>query len=177
MKINIGYLLFKRALLEPEKEALVVGDVRRTYKELNLRSNRLAHAMKRLGISPGDRVAVLALNEPEYFELYFGLGKIGAIMVPINHRLAPAEVEDCLLNHPGIADVGVIGTSDEKWGEAVKAVVVIKKGEKVTQEEIIDWCKGRLARFKTPRQVAFAEEIPRTPTGKILKRVLRGIYN
>ncbi len=502
MKINIGYLLFKRALLEPEKEALVIGDVRRTYKELNLRSNRLAHAMKRLGIRPGDRVAVLALNEPEYFELYFGLGKIGAVMVPINYRLAPAEVEyiisnsgarllvfgpefasvaetlritnpglifwglmdsvpdwaasythltsaadeeepehtggdddtltilytsgttgkpkgaelthagyfhnsvnlmstfgdignrllmplplfhigalapvpmcvhfghtmifqkafdpanflklilteniswfgsvpqvlmflssvpefnsfdwrqikmalvyaapvpvalikafaekgmevrqlygmtectgpatvidgahaikkagscglpffhtdvrvvdennrdvpvgeigevlirtthlmkgywnnpsatsdtikngwlysgdiakldedgflyildrkkdmiisggeniypaeveDCLLNHPGIADVGVIGTSDEKWGETVKAVVVIKKGENVTQEEIIDWCKGRLARFKTPRQVAFAEEIPRTPTGKILKRVLREIYN
>lgn len=502
MKINIGYLLYKRALLEPEKEALVVGDIRRTYKELNLRSNRLAHAMKRLGIGHGDRVAVLALNEPEYFELYFGLGKIGAIMVPINHRLAPpeveyiisnadarllvfgpefsavaetinkakpeltvlglmdsvpdwaqsykeliaaadekepghkggdedtltilytsgttgkpkgaelthagyfhnsvnlmstfgdignrllmplplfhigglapvpmcvhfghtmifqkafdpanflklilteniswfgsvpqvlmflrsvpefesfdwrqikmalvyaapvpvtlikafaekgmevrqlygmtectgpatvidgahaiekagscglpffhtdirvvdekdrdvpvgeigevlihtthpmkgywnnpsatsdtikngwlysgdiakmdedgflyildrkkdmiisggeniypAEVEDCLLAHPGIDDVGVIGTSDEKWGEVVKAVVVIKKGEEVTQEEILEWCKDRLARFKTPKQVIFAEAIPRTPTGKILKRVLREQFN
>lgn len=76
-------------------------------------------------------------------------------------NIYPAEVEDCLLNHPSIADVGVIGTSDEKWGEAIKAVVVIKKGEKVTQEEIIDWCGGRLARFKTPRLMVFAEEIPR----------------
>lgn len=93
-------------------------------------------------------------------------------------NIYPAEVEDCLLNHPSIADVGVIGTSDEKWGEAIKAVVVIKKGEKVTQEEIIDWCGGRLARFKTPRLWSLPKKSSgRTPTGKILKRVLREIYN
>jgi len=93
MKINIGYFLYKRAMLSPNKEALVVGETRRTYRELNQRANRLAHAMQDLGVGHGDRVAVLALNEPEYLELYFGLGKIGAIMVPLNHRLAGPEIE------------------------------------------------------------------------------------
>jgi acyl-CoA synthetase (AMP-forming)/AMP-acid ligase II len=502
MQINIGYLLYKRALLSPKQEALVVGDVRYDYRELNERSNRLANAMSAMGIRRRDRVAVLALNEPEYLELYFGLGKIGAVMVPINHRLAPpevayivndceasilifgpeflpvveairgqikvetfmglmeappdfakafgaitgaaeasepehvggdddtltilytsgttgkpkgaelthigyynnsvnlkctlgsvgyrmlmplplfhigalapvpmcvhfgqtmifqkafdpagflaaiqteniswfgsvpqvlmflrsvpqfdtfdwsriklalvyaapvpvtlikafaekgmevrqlygmtectgpatvidaehaihkagscglpffhtdirvvddsgndvapeeigevlirtthpmkgyfkkpdataetirdgwlysgdiakkdedgylyildrkkdmiisggeniypAEIEDCLLGHPGIADVGVIGTKDEKWGEVVKAIVVLKPETSLNQEEIIEWCSGKLARFKTPRIVIFAKEIPRTPTGKVLKRLLREKYN
>ena len=99
MKINIGYFLYKRALLSPKKEALVVGDVRYDYRQLNARANKLAHAMAGMGVRPGDRVAVLALNDPEYFELYFGLGKIGAVLVPINHRLAAPEVayiaQDC----------------------------------------------------------------------------------
>ena len=93
MTINIGGFLTKRALLSPNKEALVCGSVRRTFSELNLRSNRLAAMMKAMGIGHGDRVAVLALNEPEYYELYFGLGKIGAIMTPINHRLAGPEIQ------------------------------------------------------------------------------------
>ena len=502
MKINIGYLLYKRAMLSPKLEALVVGDVRRTYRELNQRANQAANAMLKMGVKPGDRVAILALNDPEYIELYYGLGKIGAVMVPLNHRLAPpevayiandcgaetfifgrefapvaeairnqipaktflgimdappdwarsyeavvgaapadepehvggdddtltilytsgttgkpkgaelthygyysnsvnlkatlgdignrllmplplfhigalaptpmcahfgqtmivqrafepaeflrliqtenvswfgsvpqvlmflrsvplfetfdwstiklalvyaapvpvtlikafaekgmevrqlygmtectgpatvidaehaiqkagscgppffhtdvrvvdddgndvgvdevgelimrtthpmkgyynnpqatantlrdgwlysgdiarmdadgylyildrkkdmiisggeniypAEVEDCLLGHPSIADVGVIGAPDEKWGEAVKAIVVLKEGQSLTQEALIDWCKDKLARFKTPREVVFTAEIPRTPTGKVLKRVLRDQYN
>lgn len=502
MKINVGYLLTKRAMLSPKQEALVVGNVRLSYAQLNARANRAANAMLKLGVKPGDRVAVLALNEPEYLELYFGLGKIGVVMVPLNFRLAPpevayiandckadtfifgpeftpvveairnqipaktflgimpsppewakpyeqvigaapdnepehiggdndtltilytsgttgkpkgaelthigyysnsvnlactlgdighrllmplplfhigalapvpmcvhfghtmifqrafdpagflqaiqteniswfgsvpqvlmflrsvpqfdtfdwstiklalvyaapvpvtlikafaekgmevrqlygmtectgpatvidsenaikkagscgppffhtdirvvddegndvppeavgevlirtthlmkgyynnpeataqtikngwlhsgdiakkdadgflyildrkkdmiisggeniypAEVEDCLLSHPAIADVGVIGAADDKWGEAVKAIVVLKKGESLTQDELIDWCKDKLARFKTPKTVVFVEEIPRTPTGKVLKRVLRDKYN
>jgi len=92
MKINIGYLLYKRAMLSPKMEALVVGEVRRSFPELNDCANRVANAMRGMGIKPGDRVAVLALNEPEYLELFFGLAKIGAVMVPINYRLAPPEV-------------------------------------------------------------------------------------
>lgn len=502
MQINIGYFLYKRALLSPKQEALVVGDVRYTYRELNERANRAADAMKKLGVKPGDHVAILALNEPEFIELYFGLGKIGAVLVPINFRLAPpevayiatdceaaimvvgaeffpvveairdqipadtflaisdrppdwarkyedvvgtadpaepehtggdddtltilytsgttgkpkgaelthngyygnsvdlkstlgdvgdrmlmplplfhigalapvplcvhfgstmifqrafdpagflkliqteniswfgsvpqvlmflrsvpefetfdwstiklalvyaapvpvtllkafaekgmevrqlygmtectgpatvidaenavkkagscgppffhtdirvvddqgndvgpeevgevlirtthlmksyfkkpeataetirdgwlysgdiakqdtdgflyildrkkdmiisggeniypAEVEDTLLGHPAVADVGVIGKPDDKWGEAVKAIVVLKKDQALTQEELIDWCKDKLAKFKTPKEVVFTEEIPRTPTGKVLKRVLREQFN
>jgi acyl-CoA synthetase (AMP-forming)/AMP-acid ligase II len=502
MKINIGYLLYKRAMLSPKLEALVVGEVRRSYPELNAGANRVANAMRKMGVQRGDRVAVLALNDPEYLELYFGLAKIGVVMVPLNHRLAPpevayiandcgtqtfifgkefvpvveairgqipaksfigimesppawaksyqsimgaapsdepeyiggdddtltilytsgttgrpkgaelthngyyhtsvdlkatltdvgtrmlmplplfhigalapvpmcahfgstmifqrafepaeflkliqteriswfgsvpqvlmflrsvpqfetfdwstiklalvyaapvpvplikafaekgmgvrqlygltectgpasvidsewaiqkagscgppffhtdirvvdldgkecapdvpgevlmrtthlmkgyynnptataqtiidgwlhtgdiakmdadgflyildrkkdmiisggeniypAEVEDCLLGHPAIADVGVIGIPDETWGEAVKAIVVLKKGESLTQEALIEWCRDKLARFKTPRQVIVTDQIPRTPTGKILKRVLREKFN
>jgi acyl-CoA synthetase (AMP-forming)/AMP-acid ligase II len=93
MKINIGEFLAKRSLLTPDREGLVCEQVRRTYKEMNDRANRLANAMKALGVGYGDRVGLLALNEPEYYDMYFGLGKIGAILVPINYRLAGPEMQ------------------------------------------------------------------------------------
>ncbi len=93
MKINIGALLAKRAEITPDREGLVCEQVRRTYRQINARANRLANAMKALGVGYGDRVGLLALNEPEYYDMYFGLGKIGAILVPINHRLAGPEIE------------------------------------------------------------------------------------
>jgi fatty-acyl-CoA synthase len=93
MKINIGEFLTKRSFLTPDREGLVCEKVRRTYKELNERANRLANAMKALGVGYGDRVGLLALNEPEFYDLYFGLGKIGAILVPVNYRLAGPEIQ------------------------------------------------------------------------------------
>lgn len=92
-------------------------------------------------------------------------------------NIYPAEVEDYLLGHPKIADVGVIGYDDPKWGESVKAIVVLKPQEQLTEEELIEWCQGKIGKFKIPKQVVFAKEIPRTPTGKILKRVLRDQFN
>jgi len=98
MRINIGGLLSKRAAMTPDREGLVCEEVRRTYKQLNHRANRLANTMKALGVTHGDRVGLLALNEPEYYDMYFGLGKIGAILVPINHRLAGPEIQYILSN-------------------------------------------------------------------------------
>ncbi|MBI4765307.1 MAG: long-chain fatty acid--CoA ligase [Deltaproteobacteria bacterium] len=92
-------------------------------------------------------------------------------------NIYPAEIEDYLLHHPKIADVGVIGYAHEKWGEAVKAVVVVKPGETLTEKELIEWCQGKIGRFKIPKSVVFTDTIPRTPTGKILKRVLREQFN
>jgi acyl-CoA synthetase (AMP-forming)/AMP-acid ligase II len=63
------------------------------------------------------------------------------------------------------------------WGEAVKAIVVVMPGEDLSEDELIDWCKGKIGKFKTPKKIEFADELPRTPTGKILKRVLREQYN
>jgi fatty-acyl-CoA synthase len=92
-------------------------------------------------------------------------------------NIYPAEIEDYILSHPKIIDVGVIGCPDEKWGEAVRAVVVVAEGETLTEEEVIEYCKGNIGKFKIPKSVVFAPELPRTPTGKILKRVLRDDYN
>jgi fatty-acyl-CoA synthase len=92
-------------------------------------------------------------------------------------NIYPAEVEDALLHHPQIADVGVIGFAHEKWGEAVKAVIVVKPGESLTEEELLTWCQGKIGKFKIPKSVIFTDTIPRTPTGKILKRVLRDSVN
>ncbi len=92
-------------------------------------------------------------------------------------NIYPAEIEDYLMSHPKIADVGVIGYPHEKWGEAVKAVVVLKPGEQMTEEELKEWCGGKMARYKIPKAVVFTDALPRTPTGKILKRELRTKFN
>lgn len=92
-------------------------------------------------------------------------------------NIYPAEIEDSLLRNPKVADVAVIGYADEKWGEAVKAVVIIKAGETLTEEDLIEWCRGKIGKFKIPKKVVFTDAIPRTPTGKILKRILREQFN
>ena len=84
----------------------------------------------------------------------------------------PAEVENAILAHPGVADVAVIGQPSAKWGESAFAVVV--RGEEgLSAQDVLDHCQGKLARFKQPRDVAFVDEIPRNPSGKALKRILR----
>jgi acyl-CoA synthetase (AMP-forming)/AMP-acid ligase II len=87
----------------------------------------------------------------------------------------PTEVEALLGAHPKVKDVAVIGVADVKWGERVHAVIIPREGETPTQDEILDWCKNRIAGHKRPRSVSFVreDEMPRTATGKILHRVLR----
>ena len=87
----------------------------------------------------------------------------------------PAEVENAILAHPGVGDVAVIGQPSAKWGESGFAIVV-RSDASLTEVEVLDHCQGKLARFKQPKAVAFVEEIPRNPSGKILKRVLRDEY-
>lgn len=88
----------------------------------------------------------------------------------------PIEVEQALLQHPDVDDAAVIGVPDEKWGEAVLAVVVLAAGAALADDELIAWVRGRLAHFKCPRRVEFVPELPRNATGKLLKRELRATY-
>jgi long-chain acyl-CoA synthetase len=78
-----------------------------------------------------------------------------------------------LYEHPAVAEVAVIGRPDEKLGEEVVAVVSLEPGRQVTQEELIDFCKERLAAYKYPREIRVLPELPKGPTGKILKKELR----
>lgn len=91
-------------------------------------------------------------------------------------NIYPAEIEQVLYSHPKILEAAVIGVPDEKWGESVKAVVVCKPGESLTEEEVISYCKQHLASFKKPKFVTFIDELPRNPSQKVLKRVLREKY-
>ena len=85
----------------------------------------------------------------------------------------PAEVENMLLGHPALADAAVIGLPSPRWGEVALAVVVLKPGMSLAEAELLAWCKGKLASFKLPKVARIVEQIPRNPSGKILKRVLR----
>ncbi len=87
-------------------------------------------------------------------------------------NIYPAEIENVILGHPKVKDVAVIGQPSKKWGETPLAIVV-KGDDSLTEAEVLEWCHGKLARFKQPQAVEFVDEIPRNPTGKILKRILR----
>jgi len=88
-------------------------------------------------------------------------------------NISPEEVENALYSHPMVDECAVIGVSDPDWGQEPKALVVLKKGQQCTAEEIMEHCRGQLSSFKRPRYVCFIDELPRTSTGKILKRDLR----
>jgi acyl-CoA synthetase (AMP-forming)/AMP-acid ligase II len=87
----------------------------------------------------------------------------------------PSEVESLLGSHPKVKDVAVIGIPDDKWGEAVRAVVVLQDGQRATEDELLAWSRDKIAGYKRPKSVVFIqdEQMPRTATGKILHRVLR----
>ena len=88
----------------------------------------------------------------------------------------PVEIEKALYEHPAVAQCAVIGVPDETWGEVGKAAVVLKAGAEATEAELIEHCRGRLARYKVPRSVAFLEALPVSAAGKILKRELRARF-
>jgi long-chain acyl-CoA synthetase len=102
--------------------------------------------------------------------------RVKDMIVSGGENVYPAEVENVLMGHPGIADVAVIGVPHEKWGETAKAVVVLKPDVEVTDQEIIDYARERLARFKCPTSVDRVDVLPRNPSGKILKKDLRAPY-
>jgi acyl-CoA synthetase (AMP-forming)/AMP-acid ligase II len=86
------------------------------------------------------------------------------------------EVERALTDHPAVLDAAVFGIPDDKWGESVKAVVELSEGQQTSPEELVAWCREKLAHYKCPRSVDIMVELPRNPTGKLLKRDLRKPY-
>jgi acyl-CoA synthetase (AMP-forming)/AMP-acid ligase II len=98
------------------------------------------------------------------------------MIVSGGENVYPRVVEDVLFRHSAIADAAVIGVPDERWGEAVKAVVVLRAGTTATEEEIIGFCRGKLGGFELPRSVDFVDALPRNASGKVLKRVVREPY-
>ena len=98
--------------------------------------------------------------------------RIKDMIISGGENIYPAEIEDVLLAHPRIVDVAVIGMPSAKWGESPLAVVVAADAD-LDEHTVLEHCQGKLARFKLPRRVVFTDAIPRNPTGKALKRVLR----
>jgi acyl-CoA synthetase (AMP-forming)/AMP-acid ligase II len=95
------------------------------------------------------------------------------MIVSGGENIYPREVEEILYQHPAVKEAVIIGIPDPYWVEGVHAVVVLKEGASLTSDELIDFCKKRIARYKAPKSVEFVESLPKTPSGKVLKRELR----
>ena len=102
--------------------------------------------------------------------------RVKDMIISGGENIYPAEVENALAEHPAVADVAVIGVPDSRWGEAVKAIVVRRAGTDPRPDAIIAFARERLAHYKCPSSVDFAETLPRNPSGKLLKRELRAPY-
>jgi acyl-CoA synthetase (AMP-forming)/AMP-acid ligase II len=103
-------------------------------------------------------------------------GRADDMIIRGGENISPEEVEDVLYSHPKVEEAAVIGVPDPEWGQEPRAIVVLRKGDVATPEEIIEYCRPRLAGFKRPRSVIFADFLPRNPMGKVLKRKLREEY-
>lgn len=110
------------------------------------------------------------LDEDGYVYIH---DRVKDLIISGAENIYPAEVESAIYGHPDVADVAVIGVPDEKWGEAVKAMVVKKPNTNPTVEDIINFTRTRIASYKTPKSVDFIEALPRNASGKILRRELR----
>ena len=98
------------------------------------------------------------------------------VIISGGENVSSIEVEDVLFSHPSVAEVAVIGVPDDKWGETIKALVVLAQGEAVDEQALIDHCRNQLAHFKCPTSVEFRDELARTATGKLQKFKLRSPY-
>jgi fatty-acyl-CoA synthase len=102
--------------------------------------------------------------------------RIKDVIISGGENIYPAEVENALLADPDIVECAVIGVPDDRWGEAGRAIVVPRQGAEPTAEGLLGSLSSRIARYKIPKSVVFAEEIPRNATGKILRKRLRDLY-
>ena len=102
--------------------------------------------------------------------------RIKDMIISGGENVYPAELENVLMTHPQIAEAAIIGQESAKWGESPFAIVV-RTDESLTEAEVVNYCAGKLAAFKRPQAAAFVDVIPRNPSGKILKRVLREQFN
>ncbi|OGO43887.1 MAG: hypothetical protein A2Z05_01545 [Chloroflexi bacterium RBG_16_60_22] len=107
---------------------------------------------------------------------YFLSGRSSDMIIRAGENISPEELENVIREHPKVEDVAVIGVPDETWGEEPRAVVIPRKGEKPTEEEIMEWCREHLASYKRPRTVVFVDSLPRNPMGKLIKREIREKY-
>jgi acyl-CoA synthetase (AMP-forming)/AMP-acid ligase II len=102
----------------------------------------------------------------------FVSGRDDDMIISGGENVFPRELEDALIEHPDISDVVVTGIDDPSFGQALAAYVVVKDGASLTEEDLVAYAKEHVARFAVPRRTMFLDELPRNPTGKVMKREL-----
>jgi acyl-CoA synthetase (AMP-forming)/AMP-acid ligase II len=111
------------------------------------------------------------LDEDGYLSI---VDRLKDMIVSGGENIASSEVERALYEHGSVAEVAVVGRPDERWGEVPVAFVVAAPGTTASPDELVEHCRDRLAKFKVPKDVVLIDELPRNPSGKVLKRELRG---
>ena len=176
----IGVGRFK--LLDENGDEVPVGEVGEIYitqpsafREYWNDPEKTKEAFRGKYFSAGD----MAYKDEDGF--YYLVDRKQNMIITGGENVYPSEVENVVITHPSVKEVCVIGVPDEKWGESVKAIVVLNDGieeDDKLKEEIIDFCKGKIASYKRPRTIDFIDfdKIPRTATGKVLYRALRDLY-
>ena len=118
-------------------------------------------------LSTGD---IAIRDEDDYF---FIVDRKKDMIIAGGYNIYPREIDEVLYEHPKIADAVAVGIADEYRGETVKAFIVPKEGETITEEEVLEFCKVKLAPYKRPKLVEFREPLPKSAVGKILRQILR----
>jgi acyl-CoA synthetase (AMP-forming)/AMP-acid ligase II len=128
-----------------------------------------AEAIREGWLYTGD---IARMDEEGYFYI---VDRKKDVVISGGENVYPVEVENVLMTHPKILEAAVIGTPDEKWGERVTAVITLKTGEEMTDDELLEWCRSKFPTYNRPRRIEFGE-IPKSPTNKVLKHELRLRY-
>lgn len=124
----------------------------------------------------GDWLTVGDMGRRDKEGYYYMVDRKTDMVISGGVNIYPAETEAVLYKHPKVLHAAVIGIPDEKWGEALKALIVLKKGQDVNEEEIKQFCMGKISKIKIPKSVEFVSDLPMTPSGKVKKRKLREKY-
>lgn len=126
-----------------------------------------------LGCAPSISGPSLLFEQRHAEGYYYILDRKKDMYISGGEKVYPAEVEQVVVEHPKVAEVAVVGVPHPKWGEVGCAAVVLCAGAQGTEEEIIGYCRGKLAKFKIPKSVVFLKELPRTHSGKVQKQDLK----
>jgi fatty-acyl-CoA synthase len=112
----------------------------------------------------------------DYEGFYYIVDRWKDMFISGGENVYPAEVENVIYHHPAVSEVAVIGVPHPTWQEVGRALIVVKEGHTLTEEEVVEFCRDKMARFKIPKSVVFVDDLPRTAAGKVLKRELRKQY-
>jgi acyl-CoA synthetase (AMP-forming)/AMP-acid ligase II len=167
MDINLAVMLRESARRVPGKPAMVLGETTISYAELDALSDRVDANLAAEGLTAGDAWGFDSAG------FLFIVDRIKDLIIRGGYNVYPREVEEVIYAHPAVAEAAVIGVPDTRLGDEVHAVVAVKPEWTVTETELIEFVRQKLAAYKYPRTVEFRDALPKGPSGKVLKKELR----